>query len=62
MLIAVLAIVASKYLVTTMVINREFGGAKVSVEADAETMTARIADEIVGNTKRRVRDPMAEGG
>lgn len=47
MLIAVLAIVGSKYLVTTMVINREFGGAKVSVEADAETMTARIADEIV---------------
>jgi hypothetical protein len=45
--IAVLAIVASKYLVTSMSISRDFGDAAISIEADPEMMTARIADEIV---------------
>ena len=45
--IAVLAIVVSKYLVISMSINRDFGGATFAIEADAEMMTSRIADEIV---------------
>jgi hypothetical protein len=45
--IAVLAIAASKYLVISMSVNREFGETTFALEADAEMMTSQIADEIV---------------
>ena len=54
--IAILAIVASKYLVINMSINREFGDATFAIEADAELMTSRIADEIVGEYEAKGKE------
>ena len=45
-LIAILAIVASKYLVVSMLVDQEIPVASFSVEADAEMMISREADRI----------------
>ncbi len=59
-LIAVLAIVASKYLVVSMLVDREIPIASFSVEADGEMMISREADKIVEEyetAKKKVKWP-----